>query len=87
MILYAHPDLSILSQFHGFIKFFKLLMDISGIHYVSSKSFFLLYISCSLQQVLLQSEEELMSKQTSELLTDGAAPKPKKMVGKMKVQG
>lgn len=40
----------------------------------------------NLQQVLLQSEEELMSKQTSELLTDGAAPKPKKMVGKMKVQ-
>lgn len=54
---------------------------------MSSKSFFLLYISCSLQQVLLQSEEELMSKQTSELLADGAAPKPKKMVGKMKVQG
>ncbi|KAI5654995.1 hypothetical protein M9H77_32182 [Catharanthus roseus] len=40
----------------------------------------------NLQQVLLQPEEELMSKRASELPTDGAAPKPKKMVGKMKVQ-
>ncbi|CAK9148987.1 unnamed protein product [Ilex paraguariensis] len=39
-----------------------------------------------LQQVLLQSEEELLVKRSSELATEGAAPKPKKMVGKMKVQ-
>ncbi|KAL1817630.1 hypothetical protein ACET3Z_020204 [Daucus carota] len=40
-----------------------------------------------LQQVLLQSEEELLlSKRTSELAGEGAIPKPKKMVGKMKVQ-
>ncbi|KAL5558530.1 hypothetical protein UlMin_034741 [Ulmus minor] len=39
-----------------------------------------------LKQVLLQSEEELMAKQTSELAGDKAAPKPKKIVGKMKVQ-
>ncbi|XP_057470363.1 uncharacterized protein LOC130759232 [Actinidia eriantha] len=40
----------------------------------------------SLQQVLLQSEEELLAKRSSELVTEGTAPKPKKMVGKMKVQ-
>lgn len=39
-----------------------------------------------LRQVLLQSEEELLAKQTSELAGEKAAPKPKKMVGKMKVQ-
>ncbi|KAL3514254.1 hypothetical protein ACH5RR_026971 [Cinchona calisaya] len=40
----------------------------------------------NLQQVLLQSEEELMTKRSSELPTEGSAAKPKKMVGKMKVQ-
>ncbi|KAM1014194.1 hypothetical protein EV1_043720 [Malus domestica] len=40
----------------------------------------------SLRQVLLQSEEELLAKQTSELASEKAAPKPKKIVGKMKVQ-
>ncbi|XP_039069175.1 uncharacterized protein LOC120215602 [Hibiscus syriacus] len=39
-----------------------------------------------LQQVLLQSEEELMEKRSSELTNEAAAPKPKKIVGKMKVQ-
>lgn len=39
-----------------------------------------------LRQVLLQSEEELLAKQTSELASEKAAPKPKKIVGKMKVQ-
>ncbi|GMH00239.1 hypothetical protein Nepgr_002078 [Nepenthes gracilis] len=39
-----------------------------------------------LQQTLLQSEEEILAKRTSELATEGAAPKPKKMIGKMKVQ-
>ncbi|XP_047327055.1 uncharacterized protein LOC124930749 [Impatiens glandulifera] len=39
-----------------------------------------------LQQVLLQSEEELMVKRSSTLTNEGAAPKPRKMVGKMKVQ-
>ncbi|TXG52695.1 hypothetical protein EZV62_021864 [Acer yangbiense] len=39
-----------------------------------------------LQQVLLQSEEELMVKRSSEPVSDGAAPKPKKIIGKMKVQ-
>ncbi|EEF48602.1 conserved hypothetical protein [Ricinus communis] len=38
------------------------------------------------QNVLLQSEEELMAKRSSELITEGAAPKPKKIVGKLKVQ-
>jgi hypothetical protein len=37
--------------------------------------------------VLLQSEEELLAKRTSELALEKAAPKPKKIVGKMKVQG
>ena len=37
--------------------------------------------------MLLQSEEELLAKQTSELASEKAAPKPKKIVGKMKVQG
>jgi len=41
----------------------------------------------SLQQVLLQSEEELLSKRSAELASEGAAPKPKKIIGKMKVQG
>ncbi|GAB4844919.1 hypothetical protein Ancab_038311 [Ancistrocladus abbreviatus] len=39
-----------------------------------------------LQHILLQSEEEILAKQTSELAAEGAAQKPKKMVGKMKVQ-
>ncbi|KAM7253374.1 hypothetical protein ACFE04_008816 [Oxalis oulophora] len=39
-----------------------------------------------LQQVLLQSEEELLTKKTSELSSEGAASKPKKIVGKIKVQ-
>ncbi|KAA8528345.1 hypothetical protein F0562_035700 [Nyssa sinensis] len=39
-----------------------------------------------LQTVLLQSEEELLVKRSSELVSEGSAPKPKKMVGKMKVQ-
>ncbi|KAL7208179.1 hypothetical protein ACSBR1_030014 [Camellia fascicularis] len=40
----------------------------------------------SLQQVLLQSEEELLVKRSSEHVSEGTARKPKKMVGKMKVQ-
>lgn len=39
-----------------------------------------------LQNVLLQSEEELMVKPSSEPTSEGAAPKPKKVIGKMKVQ-
>ncbi|GLT79898.1 hypothetical protein SLA2020_513670 [Shorea laevis] len=39
-----------------------------------------------LQQVLLQSEEELLTKRSSELTSEAAAPKPKKIIGKMKVQ-
>ncbi|KAG8059356.1 hypothetical protein GUJ93_ZPchr0002g23236 [Zizania palustris] len=39
-----------------------------------------------LQNVLLQSEEELMAKRTSELVSEGVASKPKKTIGKMKVQ-
>lgn len=39
-----------------------------------------------LQNVLLQSEEELMVKRSSEPTSEGAAPKPKKVIGKMKVQ-
>uniref|UniRef100_A0A5B6ZKD2 Pesticidal crystal cry8Ba protein n=1 Tax=Davidia involucrata TaxID=16924 RepID=A0A5B6ZKD2_DAVIN len=39
-----------------------------------------------LQNVLLQSEEELLAKRSSELVSEGSAPKPKKMVGKMKVE-
>lgn len=41
----------------------------------------------SLQQVLLQPEEELLRKRSSELVSEGAALKPKKTFGKMKVQG
>ncbi|KAK9270559.1 hypothetical protein L1049_026140 [Liquidambar formosana] len=39
-----------------------------------------------LQQVLLQSEEELLAKRSSEPASEGAAPKLKKVIGKMKVQ-
>ncbi|XP_054798658.1 LOW QUALITY PROTEIN: uncharacterized protein LOC129303394 [Prosopis cineraria] len=39
-----------------------------------------------LRQVLLQSEEELMVKQNSELSSKSVAPKPRKLFGKMKVQ-
>ncbi|KAA8538165.1 hypothetical protein F0562_027773 [Nyssa sinensis] len=39
-----------------------------------------------LQNVLLQSEEELLVKHSSEVASEGSAPKLKKMVGKMKVQ-
>lgn len=47
----------------------------------------MLFMDLSLRQVLLQSEEELLAKQTSELASEKAAPKPKKIIGKMKVQG
>lgn len=40
-----------------------------------------------MKQILLQSEEELLAKQSSELTSEGAAPKPKKTIGKLKVQG
>jgi hypothetical protein len=39
-----------------------------------------------LRQVLLQSEDELMVKRTSELASEAIAPKPKKIIGKMRVQ-
>lgn len=39
-----------------------------------------------LQQVLLQSGEEQLVKRTSELASEAAAPKPKRNIGKMKVQ-
>ncbi|XP_058097001.1 uncharacterized protein LOC131242416 isoform X2 [Magnolia sinica] len=39
-----------------------------------------------LQRILLQSEEELLTKQSLELVSEGAVPKPKKTIGKMKVQ-
>ncbi|KAK9713111.1 hypothetical protein RND81_06G003500 [Saponaria officinalis] len=42
--------------------------------------------SFSLRHALLQSEEEVMSKRTSELISGAAAPKPKKMMGRIKVQ-
>lgn len=42
---------------------------------------------CRLRQVLLQPEEELMVKCNAELSSEGVAPKPKKLIGKMKVQG
>lgn len=41
----------------------------------------------SLQQVLLQSEEELLAKRTTNLTKEGAVTKPRKTLGKMKVQG
>ncbi|CAK9169170.1 unnamed protein product [Ilex paraguariensis] len=40
----------------------------------------------SLQQVLLQPEDELLRTRSSELVSEGAATKPKKTLGKMKVQ-
>ncbi|XAR62089.1 hypothetical protein NMG60_11016706 [Bertholletia excelsa] len=46
----------------------------------------LLRSAFGLQQVLLQSEEELLAKRSSELASEGTTPKPKKMVGKIKVQ-
>lgn len=46
-----------------------------------------IYLNFRLRQVLLQSEEELMVKQNSELSSEGVAPKQKKLIGKMKVQG
>lgn len=44
-------------------------------------------INRRLQQILLQSEEEIMAAHSSEPVSEGAAPKPKKTAGKMKVQG
>ena len=40
----------------------------------------------SLEQVLLQSEEELLARRSSDIVSEGVAPKPKKIIGKMKVQ-
>ncbi|KNA08755.1 hypothetical protein SOVF_159690 [Spinacia oleracea] len=40
----------------------------------------------SLRNVLLQSEEEIMSRRASELVSGATAPKPKKTIGKIKVQ-
>jgi len=42
---------------------------------------------CRLRQILLQSEDELMVKSNAEPSSEGIAPKPKKLIGKMKVQG
>ncbi|KAJ7958937.1 Pesticidal crystal cry8Ba protein [Quillaja saponaria] len=39
-----------------------------------------------LRKVLLQSEDEIMMKRTSDISREGVAPKPKKVIGKMKVQ-
>ncbi|RZB69596.1 uncharacterized protein LOC114384975 [Glycine soja] len=39
-----------------------------------------------LRQILLQSEDELMVKCNAEPSSEGVAPKPKKLIGKMKVQ-
>lgn len=46
-----------------------------------------LFQICSLKQALLQPEEDLLRKMSSELVSEGAAVKPKKTFGKMKVQG
>ncbi|OUZ99781.1 hypothetical protein BVC80_9065g56 [Macleaya cordata] len=46
----------------------------------------LLRSAFGLQQVLLQSEEELLAKRSSDLISEGSAPKPKKTIGKIKVQ-
>ncbi|KAI3689183.1 hypothetical protein L2E82_47133 [Cichorium intybus] len=46
----------------------------------------LLRSTFGLQQTLLQSEEELLVKHSSEVASKGTTSKPKKMVGKMKVQ-
>ncbi|PNX62759.1 hypothetical protein L195_g061299, partial [Trifolium pratense] len=39
-----------------------------------------------LRQVLLQPEEKLLVKCNAELSSEGVAPKPKNLIGKMKVQ-
>jgi hypothetical protein len=39
-----------------------------------------------LRQVLLQSEEELLARRSPELVSEGAAPKSRKTLGKMKIQ-
>ncbi|KAK6940229.1 hypothetical protein RJ641_029760, partial [Dillenia turbinata] len=46
----------------------------------------LLRDSFRLQNVLLQSEEELLENRSSELTSEGSLPKPKKIGGKIKVQ-
>ncbi|BAT81923.1 hypothetical protein VIGAN_03183600 [Vigna angularis var. angularis] len=46
----------------------------------------LLRDSFGLRQILLQSEDELMVKSNAEPSSEGIAPKPKKLIGKMKVQ-
>ncbi|XXG86523.1 hypothetical protein AAC387_Pa11g1398 [Persea americana] len=46
----------------------------------------LLRSAFGVQQILLQSEEELLAKRSTELVSEGTVPKPKKTVGKMKVQ-
>lgn len=49
--------------------------------------FYFLLLKHSLQQVVLQPEEELLSNPAKELNSEGAAVRPKKTFGKMKVQG
>ncbi|OAY66910.1 hypothetical protein ACMD2_14233, partial [Ananas comosus] len=46
----------------------------------------LLRSAFGLQQILLQSEEELLAKRSLELVSTGAAPKPRKTICKLKVQ-
>ncbi|KAK1263623.1 hypothetical protein QJS04_geneDACA011958 [Acorus gramineus] len=46
----------------------------------------LLRSAFGLQLILLQSEDELLTKRSAEIVGEGAAPKPKKIIGKMKVQ-
>lgn len=69
------------------LSFWGLNIALLAILFTATHKAIVYSSNCSLRQVLLQSEEELMAKQTSELAGEKAAPKPKKMVGKMKVQG
>lgn len=42
---------------------------------------------CRLRHILLQSEEELLRKENTELVSEGASVKTKKTIGKIKIQG
>ncbi|XP_040868810.1 3-oxoacyl-[acyl-carrier-protein] synthase 2-like [Glycine max] len=64
-----------------FQSFPQLLLAIGTRSYSFPKS---IKTTCKLRQILLQLEDELMVKCNAEPSSEGVAPKPKKLIGKMK---
>lgn len=95
LVLHSESICCTLFDFRHFLRSTILLcnvfaycnsMSIHPAHYLSV-IWSLYYHDFSARQVLLQSEEELLRKRSLELVSEGASMKPKKTLGKLKVQG